>query len=138
MKTDLHEIKTKALELFRNKEINEAFDYLFENLDENNAWRNQLYVLSARRNSLERDRISEIITKEAYIISKNRIYRNFSEIVNLLEETFEEEETDYNEPYYISSNYSSTYTPNESLLIAIIVLLVLLVIGVIFIIIKLN
>ena len=140
MKTDIQEIKTTALELFRNKEIKEAFDYLFENLDDDNDYYNDLLLLAANLNSLKRDRISNLITKKRYLLQKSRIYSSFTVVVNSLEEPYQEDDTDTysSQPYYISSNYASTYTPNESLLIAIIILLILLVIGVIFIIYKLN
>ncbi len=138
MKTDIQEIKTTALELFRNKEIKEAFDYLFENLDDDNNYYNDLLLLVANLNSLKRDRISNLITKKRYLLQKSRIYSSFTEVVNSLEEPSQEIDTYSSQPYYISSNYSSTYTPNESLLIAIIVLLILIVIGIIFIIFKLN
>ena len=140
MKTDIQEIKKKTLELFKTKEINEAFDYLSKNLDHDNNWQNQLILLEANYNYLKRQRIAKTISKKKYRILKNRMYSSFCEIVNSLEEPYQEDDTDTysSRPYYISSNYASTYTPNESLLIAIIVLLILLVIGVIFIIFKLN
>lgn len=138
MKTDIQEIKKTALELFKTKEINEAFDYLSKNLDHDNNWQNQLILLEAKNNDLKRQRIAKTISKKKYRILKNRIYLSFSEIVNSLEEPYQEDDSYSPEPYYYSSNYSSTYTPNESLLVAIIILLILLVIGVIFIIFKLN
>lgn len=138
MNTNIEEVKTKAIEIFRNNEINKAIDYLLENLDDNNEWKNQLILLSSKNNMLERDRISNIISKKKYGLAKNRIYSTFPEIVNSLEEPYEEVDTYTSAPYYISSNYSSTYTPNESLLISIIVLLILILIGIIFILFKLN
>ncbi len=134
MKTDTKEVQKTALELFRNKEINEAFDYLFENLDDKNSWKSQLILLSAKNSSLERERISETITKEKYKIEKNRIYLIFSEIVLLLE--------DEDEPYSNitnSSNYPYSYYPSikDLQLSVVISLLILILIGIIFIIAKL-
>jgi hypothetical protein len=62
MKTDIQEIKKTALELFKTKEINEAFDYLSKNHDNN--WQNQLILLEAKNNDLKRQRIAKTISKK--------------------------------------------------------------------------
>lgn len=49
MKTDIQEIKKTALELFKTKGINEAFDYLSKNLDHDNNWQNQLILLEKKQ-----------------------------------------------------------------------------------------
>lgn len=64
MKTDIQEIKKTALELFKTKEINEAFDYLSKNLDHDNNWQNQLILLEAKNNDLKRQRIAKTISKK--------------------------------------------------------------------------
>lgn len=135
METDIKEIQKTALELFRNKEINEAFDYLFKNLDDDNIWKNQRYILAARSNSLERERISEMITKKKYKVRKNRIYSTFSEIVLQMEN---EDATYSNTP--TSSSYQYYYYPSikDLQLSVVISLLILILIRVIFIIAKLS
>jgi len=84
--SNLKEIKAKAHDLLTRRDMKTAIDYLLTNLEnvDTDLYKEALFI-QTRRAVLNKDNEEQIITKEQFIVHRNRLQKSLNEFINNLD-----------------------------------------------------